>query len=79
VTDCDGHTHHQKVYLPTCGKIFSTVTPAKTTTMVEKCTYKCVVETVCCNCGAPAGGPAPQGPMAAPASHEDGPHWHRSN
>ncbi len=58
VTDCDGCTHHQKVYEPCCGKIFKTVTPEKKTTMVEKCTYKCVVEYVCgkCGCGCGNGG-----------------------
>jgi len=58
VTDCDGHCYQQKVYQPTCGKIFKTVTPEKTTTMVEKCSYKCVVEYVCgkCGCGCGHGG-----------------------
>jgi hypothetical protein len=51
VTDCDGCTHNQKVWQPCCGKIFQTVTPGKKTTMVEKCSYKCVVEYTCCHCG----------------------------
>jgi len=76
VTDCDGHTHHQNVFMPTCGKVYATVVPQKTTTMVEKCTYKCVVETVCGQCGAPIGAPMPQGVRGQPG--ED-PHWHRSN
>jgi hypothetical protein len=51
VTDCDGKCHHQHVYQPTCGKTYPTVTLVKTTTMVEKCSYKCVVEYACSNCG----------------------------
>lgn len=51
VTDCDGCTHQQKVFEPCCGKVYATVTPGKTTTMIEKCSYKCVVEYVCCKCG----------------------------
>jgi hypothetical protein len=82
-TDCDGNCHHVKVYQPTCGKVFQTVTPAKTTTFTEKCTYKCVPETVCCKCGTPYGIGMPMAP-AAPAApngqHTDHPpHWHRSN
>jgi hypothetical protein len=51
VTDGDGNCHHQKVYQPTCGKIYPTVTLVKTTKMIDKCTYKCVVEYVCGKCG----------------------------
>jgi hypothetical protein len=85
VTDCNGNTCQQKVYEPCCGKVYSTVTPGKTTTMVEKCTYKCVVEYVCgkCGCGA-GGGPtyAPAGAAAPNGTHPDPghpPYWHRSN
>jgi hypothetical protein len=84
VTDCDGHTHHQKVYEPSCAKIFKTVTPQKTTTMVEKCTYKCVVEYVCGKCGCGCSGNAngyasPQVPAmpkaAAPNDQANFPYW----
>jgi hypothetical protein len=51
VTDCDGNCHHEKVYQPTCGKIYPTAKLVKTTKMIEKCTYKCVVEYVCDQCG----------------------------
>jgi len=72
VTDCNGCTINQKVYEPNCGKVYATVTPQKTTTMIEKCTYKCVVEYVCdkcgCNCGGAGGahsaGYAPTGVQA---------------
>ena len=52
MTDCDGHSPHEKIYQPTCGKIYSTVSPQKTTTMVEKCSYKCVVEYVAASAAA---------------------------
>jgi hypothetical protein len=51
VTDCEGNCHQRKVYLPSCGKVYPTVMLVKTTKMVEKCTYKCVVEFVCDQCG----------------------------
>jgi len=88
VTDCDGHTYHQKVYEPCCGKIFKTVTPQKTTTTVEKVGYKCVVEYVCGKCGCGTGGdgraysysPAGGSPQPSqPVGPEVSPHWHRSN
>src|SRR5207248_3155712 len=88
VTDCDGNSHHQKVYQPCCGKIFKTVTPQKTTTTVEKCGYKCVVEYICGKCGCGTGGDGraySYGPAGgAPQTHEPAdpghpPTWHRSN
>jgi hypothetical protein len=88
VTDCDGHTYHQKVYEPCCGKIFKTVTPQKTTTTVEKCGYKCVVEYTCGKCGCCRGGdqgdytqgqPGGSPHAAEPANHGHPPNWHRSN
>jgi hypothetical protein len=79
VTDCDGCTHNQKVYEPCCGKVYATVTPGKKTTIVEKCSYKCVVEYQCCKCGCcgnsagtsgySAGSYAPSGPIVHP--HEE--------
>jgi hypothetical protein len=51
VTDCDGNCCQQKVYQPTCGKVYTKSSVVKTTTMVEKCGYKCVVEYVCGGCG----------------------------
>jgi hypothetical protein len=51
VKDCDGHTCQQKVYEPCCGKVYKTVTPEKTTTMIQKNSYKCVVEYICDKCG----------------------------
>lgn len=51
VTDCNGCSHEEKVYQPTCGKVYTKKTLVKTTTTVEKCTYKCVAESVCCKCG----------------------------
>jgi len=89
VTDCDGCTHQQKVFEPCCGKVYATVTPGKTTTMVEKCSYKCVVEYVCCKCGCCLGSsgsgaehgysPAPRtgGQMVVP--HEDAHPLHRQS
>jgi hypothetical protein len=56
VTDCNGCTHEEKVYQPTCGKVYTKRTLVKKTTTVESCTYKCVAETVCCNCGCSCGG-----------------------
>jgi len=56
IVDCHGNWRHEKIYQPTCGKVYSTVTPGKTTTMVEKCDYKCVVEYVCGKCGCCCGG-----------------------
>lgn len=56
VTDCNGCTINQKVYEPNCGRVYTTVTPEKKTTMVDKCTYKCVVECVCEKCGCGCGG-----------------------
>jgi hypothetical protein len=83
VTDCDGHCHQQKVFEPCCGKVFSRVTPGKTTTMVEKCTYKCVVEYVCGKCGAGNGQTyvpvGPGQPRGEAVDHDRPPHWHRSN
>jgi len=80
VTDCDGNCCQQKVYTPTCGKVYTKVSPQKTTKMVEKCGYKCVVEVLCCRCGqgcvptAPAAAPGPAGSRTI-----DPEHWHRSN
>ena len=56
VTDCNGCTINQKVYEPNCGRVYTTVTPEKKTTMVDKCSYKCVVEYVCEKCGCGCGG-----------------------
>ena len=61
--DCNGCPINQKVYEPLCGRVYTTVTPQKTTTMIDKCTYKCVVEYVCekCGCGCGGGGNAMPG------------------
>jgi hypothetical protein len=67
VTDCDGCTHHEKIFQPTCGHIYKTVTPEKKTTMVEKCSYKCVVEYVCGKCGCNCGGGGYSAQSYAPA------------
>lgn len=80
VTDCDGNSHQQEVFEPTCTSIFKTVTPQKTTTMVEKCTYKCVVEYVCGKCGCVCGGntnpqPAATPKAAQPADQANFPYW----
>jgi hypothetical protein len=84
VTDCNGCKHSEKVYEPCCGKVYATVTPAKTTTMVEKCTYKCVVEIVCGKCGCGANSGASYRSNSAAPGHEmpdaaRPPGWHRSN
>jgi hypothetical protein len=57
VTDCNGNCYQVPAYQPTCGRVYATVTPAKTTTFTEKCGYKCVVGTVCGNCGCSCGSP----------------------
>lgn len=68
VTDGDGNCRYQKVYQPTYGKIYPTVTLVRTTRMVEICTYRCVVEYVCsqcgCNCEGRTGRAGPIGPAA---------------
>lgn len=81
VADCDGNCHEQHAYAPTCGRVFMKVTPAKKTTMIEKCGYKCVVEYVCCKCGKGTGVYLPPaGPVAAPApAAPQSSHWHQSN
>lgn len=68
VTDCNGNCYQQKCYEPTCGKVYSKTSLIKTTTMVEKCSYKCVAEKVCCRCGCGGGQAAPvmPGPPTGP-------------
>lgn len=41
----------ETVASPTCGRIVCKKKLKKTTTTVEKPTAKCIVETVCCQCG----------------------------
>lgn len=72
VTDCKGNCFEQKCFEPTCGKVYTKSTLVKTTTMVEKCTYKCVAETVCCKCGS-CRGTADQTTTAPASGH---PHFH---
>jgi len=79
-TECDGNSHQQKVFERTCAEIFKTVTPQKTTTMVERCTYKCVVEIVCGKCGCVCGcdnNPQPAATLkdAQPADRVISPYW----
>jgi len=55
VADCNGCSHEEKVYQPTCGKVYTKKTLVKNTVTVDKCTYKCIAETVCCKCGCNCG------------------------
>jgi hypothetical protein len=69
-----------KVFETTCAKLFKTVTPQKTTTMVEKRTYKCVVDYVCGKCGSVCGGnnnpqPTATSKAAQPADQAKFPYW----
>jgi len=75
VTDCHGNCYQQKCYEPTCGKVYNKTTLVKTTTMIEKCTYKCVAETVCCKCGSSYGTNAtPATPAGLHIHHHVEPH-----
>jgi hypothetical protein len=47
---CDECGNKCHVYTPTCGKVRTRMKLVKNETMVEKVTYKWVVETVCCGC-----------------------------
>ena len=81
VTDCNGCCKSEKVYEPNCGRVRMISKLVKTTTMVEKSSFKCVVETICEQCGGncdcqnspvPCARPAPsgaggQGPPTVPA------------
>jgi len=70
VTDCNGCTHEENVYQPTCGKVYTKKTLVKNTTTIEKCTYKCVAETVCCKCGCGASGGGYSSQSYAPGAPE---------
>lgn len=45
----------ETVHVPQCGRIVCKKKLKKTTTTVEKPTFKCVLETVCCQCGTVCG------------------------
>ena len=67
VKDCDG-CHEEKVWQPNCGCVRTRTVLVKKTEMVEKCGFKCVVETVCTRCGCNcAAGPCVDEAPAKPA------------
>lgn len=49
-TVCDECGHKQKVFTPTCGKVYTRTKVVKHETFEEKCTYRWVVERLCCGC-----------------------------
>ena len=57
IPDCNSRTGERcvPVYEPTCGRIVVKVKLKKTTETIEKPGFKCVVETVCCQCGKTCG------------------------
>lgn len=45
----------ETVTVPTCGRVYTRTKLKKVTTTTEKMTYKCVVDTVCSQCGQSCG------------------------
>jgi hypothetical protein len=49
---CDECGNKKKVFTPTCGKVYTKTKVVKHEELVDKVTYRWVVETLCCGCSA---------------------------